>query len=312
MSAGPEDGADRPRRTAGAPRRTADALRRTAVAPRRTAIDLPLAGGGRLRLDGCGVMGILNVTPDSFSDGGDLLEEGQVAPEAVVRRARAMLAAGARALDLGGESTRPGHEPVTAGDEAERVVPAVEAVRDALPHAVLSVDTQKPAVARAALDAGAHLLNDVSGGRDPGMLAAAREAGCAIVLMRRDDLSAKDLVGSCGRQMEAIRQRALDAGLAPDQVVMDPGLGFGDPPGGDVAANLRLVDRLQELAPTPTLVGASRKRFVGRASGVEAPRERVAGSVAVACLAARRGAALVRVHDVAPTVQALRVLGAVP
>jgi len=266
--------------------------------------DLPLARGRRLRWSGCGVMGILNVTPDSFSDGGRL-----PTPASVVTAAEAMLAAGASVLDVGGESTRPGATPVVADAELDRVLPALQAIRRSLPEAVVSIDTRKAAVADAALAAGADLVNDVSGLGDPGMAYVVRRHACAVVLMRHLPL-AGDPVAACRAELASLLQRASSAGIDEAAIVLDPGLGFGDPPGGDVGANLALLRGVPEYASgRPVLVGASRKRFLGKLTGEAEPSRRVGGSVAAALLAAQAGAAMVRVHDVPETVQALRVAG---
>lgn len=252
-------------------------------------------------------MGILNATPDSFSDGGRL-----ATPPDVDRRVRQLLAEGADVLDVGGESTRPGHTPVAADEELRRVVPVVEAIRRIAPAAVVSIDTRKAAVARAALASGADLVNDVGGLADPGLAAVVREAGCAVVLMRSADCAGPDVVQAAAQQLKGLVERARAAGVADEALVVDPGLGFGSPPGGDVAANLALLQcarRLRALGLAhPVLVGASRKRFLGTMTGEAAADRRVGSSVAAAVLAAQGGADLVRVHDVAETVQALRVL----
>ena len=251
------------------------------------------------------VMAILNATPDSFSDGGRL-----PTPEAVRARAAQAVAEGADILDLGGESTRPGHAPVPADEELRRVLPAIRAVRGALPDTPISIDTRKAAVARAALDAGASMVNDVSGADDPAMAEVVRDAGCPLVLMRHEPLRG-DLAAACRAELERRVARCAAAGVPRASIILDPGLGFGDPPGGDPAANLALVRSIPSwCAGMPVLVGASRKRFIGTLTGVAQADQRVAGSVAVALLAAQAGASIVRVHDVAPTVQALQVLQA--
>ena len=265
---------------------------------------LPLARGRALALDRPLVMGILNATPDSFSDGGRLATTADV--EA---RVRSMLADGADVLDVGGESTRPGHTPVPADEEVRRVVPVVEAIRRIAPEAVVSIDTSKAAVARAALDAGADFVNDVSALGDQGMAAVVRDAGCALVLMRHRPLRGQDVVAAARAQLDALVVSAVAQGIPEQALVVDPGLGFGDPPGGDVQANLALLRAGREVSGgRPVLVGASRKRFLGTMTGEKAPDRRVGASVAAALLAVEGGADLVRVHDVKETVQALRVL----
>lgn len=265
---------------------------------------LPLARGRRLALDRPLVMGILNVTPDSFSDGGAL-----PTPEAAARRAAELVAQGADLLDLGGESTRPGHTPVPAEEEIRRVVPAVAAIRAALPLAVLSIDTSKAAVAREALAAGADLVNDVSALGDQAMAGVVRSAGCALVLMRHRPLRGPDVVAAAREQLDTAVVSAVAQGIPEEALVVDPGLGFGDPPGGDVQANLALLQASRQMGGgRPVLVGASRKRFLGTLTGEAVAERRVGSSVAAALLAVQGGAAIVRVHDVHETAAALRVL----
>ncbi len=274
----------------------------TALAPR----SLPLAGGRTLVLDRPLVMGILNVTPDSFSDGGEL-----TSPAAVAARAIDMLDAGADILDVGGESTRPGAAPVPADVEEARIAPAIGAIRAARPDAVISIDTSKASVARAALVAGADFVNDVSGLGDPHMARVVRDADCAVVLMRWDDGDG-DIVEHTRTRLAALLERAVQAGIARAAVVLDPGLGFGARPGADPADNLAIVRALPRLVDLgcPILVGASRKRFIGAVTGEPEPARRLGGSVAVAVAAVLGGAAIVRVHDVGETVQAVRVAAA--
>jgi dihydropteroate synthase len=255
------------------------------------------------------VMGILNVTPDSFS--GDGVSEAEV--EAAVARGRALLAAGADILDIGGESTRPGAAPVPPEEERRRVLPAVRALSAA--GATVSVDTRNAGTMAAALKVGAAIVNDVSALRhDPEALRAVAEAGAPVVLMhmRGDDPRtmqadpryadvALEVAGFLHARVEAAER----AGISRDRIAVDPGIGFGK----TAAHNLALVDRLPLLAGLgcPILLGASRKGFIGRLSGEPEAARRVAGSVAAALAAAARGAAILRVHDVAETVQALRV-----
>jgi dihydropteroate synthase len=266
--------------------------------------EIPLARGRRLAIDRPLVMGILNATPDSFSDGGRL-----ATPAAVEARVRQMLADGADLLDVGGESTRPGHAPVAAVEEVRRVVPVVQAIRRLAPQAVVSIDTSKAAVAKAALAAGADLVNDVSALGDQGMAGVVREAGCALVLMRHRPLHGSDVVAAARAQLDALVVSAVAQGIPEDAILVDPGLGFGDPPGGDVAANLALLRAAPRLASgRPVVVGASRKRFLGTMTGEAVADRRVGASVAAAVLAVQGGADIVRVHDVKQTVQALRVL----
>jgi dihydropteroate synthase len=261
------------------------------------------------------VLGILNLTPDSFSDGG-LWTDPARAVEAGLRR----LAEGADLLDLGAESTRPGGgvygegaREVPAAEELARLLPVLEGLR-ARTGAPLSVDTRKGAVARRALAAGADLLNDVSAGADPDLLAAAAEAGCPLVLMHsrgelptmQRDVRFADLLGEVRAELARALERAVAAGVAESQVVLDPGIGFGK----GWENNLELIARLGELAALgrPLLLGASRKSFLARTAAERGlpspgPGERLGGSLAAAAWGARAGASLVRVHDVAETAQ---------
>ena len=251
------------------------------------------------------MIGILNVTPDSFSDGGDF-----ATVEAAVNEARAMQAAGALMIDIGGESTRPGASPVSADEEIRRVLPVVEALA-AQEKIIISVDTQKADVARAALSAGAHLINDVSGLRDPEMRIVCAEAVAPAVIMHRkgDPQTMQknpvyaDVVSEVAAFLERQAEQALADGV-PD-VMIDPGLGFGK----TLEHNLALLRALPELCARKrlVLVGASRKRMIDYLADVPEAKERDPGSIAIHLYAARCGAALVRVHNVAAHVQALRV-----
>jgi dihydropteroate synthase len=282
--------------------------------PRGRALDL---GGGRTR-----VMGILNLTPDSFSDGG-LWDE----PSRAVEHGLRMLAEGADLLDLGAESTRPGGGVYDGGartvppeEEAARLLPVLEALREAT-DAPLSVDTRKGEVARQALAAGADLINDVSALSDPLLGRAVAEAGCPLVLMHsRGDLATmqrgihfEDLLGEVKAELAEAVRRAVDAGVEEAQVVLDPGIGFGK----TWEQNLTLIRRLGEFSGLgrPLLLGASRKSFIAKAAGrpgAEAPPDqRLGGSLAAVAWAAEQGAAIVRVHDVAETAQFLAVWHAV-
>jgi len=259
------------------------------------------------------VMGILNLTPDSFSDGGRL--QG---PEAALREAGRMLAAGADVLDLGGQSTRPGAEEVGDAGELERLLPALHLIRQAHPAAVISVDTYRAAVAEAALAAGADWINDVSGGRrEPAILPLVAAAGCPYVLMHsRGDSRTMDSQAVYGDVVAEVRvellqatERALAAGVRPQQLVWDPGLGFAK----TTDQNLALLKGLELLAAEgfPLLLGPSRKRFIGAVLAEPRPKARLWGTAAVCSLAIARGAAVLRVHDVGPVVQTARMVEAV-
>ena len=256
-------------------------------------------------------MGILNVTPDSFYDGGR-----HATVVAAVAHGRALLAEGADLLDVGGESTRPGAEPISADEECRRVVPVVTALR-AETDVPLSVDTTKAAVAAAALAAGADVVNDVSAGRDdPAMLSLVATEGAAIVLMHRQGTPATmqaaptygDVVAEVTAFLAERLAAARAAGIDGARVLVDPGLGFGK----RLEHNLALLAHLDRLVAlgVPVLVGASRKSFLGMVTGA-AVEARLVPSVAAAVLAAVAGARAVRVHDVAATRQALAVADAV-
>ncbi|GMW08021.1 MAG: dihydropteroate synthase [Nevskiales bacterium] len=255
-------------------------------------------------------MGILNLTPDSFSDGGRF-----ATPETAVDAAAAMLADGADIIDIGGESTRPGAEAVSEAQELERVVPVIEALRARF-AATLSVDTCKPVVMRAAVAAGATMINDVYALRRPGAIDAARELGVPVCLMHMQgeprtmqQAPAYDDVVSEVRQFLLDRAHAcMQAGIARAALVLDPGFGFGK----TLQHNLALLRGLRHIAAPgfPVLVGLSRKALIGAVTG-RAVGQRIHGSVALAVYAALNGAAIVRVHDVGATVDALKMIAAV-
>jgi dihydropteroate synthase len=252
------------------------------------------------------VMGIVNVTPDSFSDGGAFTN----ADEAAAHGER-LVAEGAAILDVGGESTRPGANAVGADEEAARVLPVIAALRGRVAQPI-SVDTSKARVAAAALQAGASIVNDVWGfQRDREMARVVAEAGAAAVLMHNRasvdpelDIVA-DMLAFLSRSIDI----ALRAGVAEERLIVDPGFGFGKTP----AQNLQLVRRLRELAALgrPVLLGVSRKSTIGLVTGQKVAAERLAGSIAAGLMGVANGAAILRVHDVAPHVQALQVWRAV-
>jgi dihydropteroate synthase len=261
------------------------------------------------------VMGIINVTPDSFSGDGVLAEPdvgtGHAAMptdpvERAVETARRMVAEGADILDIGGESTRPGHQPVDAVEEQRRVVPIVAAVRLALPDAAISIDTTKPAVAEAAIDAGANLINDVWGvGADDALprLAASRSVPL-VVMHNRAEPRYRDLLPEVVADLRSALERAVALGVAWDDLIVDPGFGFGKTP----EQNLQLVRELPELRllGRPILLGTSRKSTLGRVLGL-GPDQRLEATLATTALAIAGGVDIVRVHDVGPNVRAARV-----
>ncbi|HUF30914.1 MAG TPA: dihydropteroate synthase [Gemmatimonadaceae bacterium] len=291
---------------AGAP----DAETRPATAPvwrvreRLIALDRPVLAG------------ILNVTPDSFSDGGDF-----VSPDAALREAEKLLDAGADVLDIGGESTGPGAEPVSVSEELRRVLPVVRAARSRFPEAVLSVDTVKSDVARAALDEGVNVINDVSATRlDERMAAVCAAAGAGLILMHsRGTVSEMasfehaqypaGVTAEIVAELAACAAAARDAGVEEECIVLDPGIGFSKRSEHSLAA-LAGVPALAALG-YPVMVGVSRKRLIGEITGVSEPRERAMGTVGVNVMALASGARMFRVHDVRGNRQALDAAWAV-
>ncbi|MXO64237.1 dihydropteroate synthase [Altererythrobacter endophyticus] len=266
----------------------------------------PLQCGDRIiRLDQPQIMGILNVTPDSFSDGGQFLGDDDVA------RAHAgeMLSAGAAILDIGGESTRPGADPVWEGDEIKRVVPAVEF--SSAMGAAISVDTRRPAVMEAAQKAGAHIYNDVSALRhDPRSLEFAAASGLTVVLMHapgsgdnlHEGADYNNVVFDVFEWLRERRDAAIEAGVRSDRIILDPGLGFGK----SLSENLALMNNLAlfHALGHPLLLGVSRKRMIGALSKEAPAHDRLGGSLALAIAGMNAGCQLLRVHDVAETAQA--------
>lgn len=272
-------------------------------------VPLPLQLGERtIRFEAPQVMGVLNVTPDSFSDGGQFMDDPQVAAD----HAATMLEAGAAIIDVGGESTRPGAAAVWEGDELERVIPAIEKL--AAMGAAISVDTRRPAVMEAALAAGAQMVNDVSALRhDPRSIGLVARAGVPVVLMHApgegDDLHSqgqyRDVVLDVFDWLKDRRDAALAAGIARENIILDPGLGFGK----SLADNLALLNALPmfHALGQPLLLGASRKRMIGALSNEAPAHKRLGGSLLLAGKAMEAGAHLIRVHDVPETVQAVHV-----
>lgn len=267
-------------------------------------------GERRLGLSAPVVMGVLNVTPDSFSDGGR--HQGVAAALAHARR---MVEEGAGIIDVGGESTRPGAAAVPVEEELQRVVPVVEALRQEL-DVIISVDTSQPAVICAVTAAGAHLINDVRGLRLPGALEAAAASRAAVCLMHMQGEPGTmqqspyytDVVAEVRDWLQARLEACRALGMAEDRLLVDPGFGFGK----NLDHNLRLLAELPAATPSgvPVLVGLSRKSTVGAVTGRPVD-QRLAGSVAAAALAVRAGAHIVRAHDVAATVDAVKLAAAV-
>ena len=255
------------------------------------------------------VMGIVNVTPDSFSDGGQHND-----PDHAIQHAKRLITDGAHILDIGGESTRPGAPAVSMEDELARVLPIVEGLRDC--GVPLSIDTFKPEVMRAVLDAGADMINDIYGFRQPGAIEAVAGSKCGLCVMHmkgeprtmQDAPEYTDLLGEIGVFLGARAQRLRAAWVDPRRIVLDPGFGFGK----TVDQNYQLLRRLSNLRVSsyPILVGLSRKSMIGNVTGREVG-DRLAGSLAGALACVARGASIVRVHDVAETVDALKVWQAV-
>ncbi len=256
------------------------------------------------------VMGIVNVTPDSFSNGGETIDAASA-----IAAGRRLVMEGADIVDVGGESTRPGAEELPSGVELARVRETVEAL--AADGVCVSVDTRHAEVAAACVEAGAGVVNDITGFRDEALrdVAASTDVGLVVMHMLGEPRtmqvapSYRDVVAEVREFLARRVEALLSAGVAPDRIAVDPGIGFGK----TTAHNLELLRRIGEIASLgyPVLVGASRKRFIGEVTGEPEPRRRVAGSVGAAVDVVRRGASIVRVHDVADTVAALRVATAI-
>ena len=265
-----------------------------------------------LRARGCSIalsprpiiMGILNITPDSFSDGGAYASASEA-----VEAAQRMTAEGAAIIDVGGESTRPGHDAVDAATERNRVIPVVEALAS-ISAAPISIDTYKAETARAALKAGAHIVNDVWGlSRDPGMAAAIAEGGAAAIIMhnREQTDASLDIFEDMKSFFGLAVEKALRAGVGEDQILLDPGIGFGK----TLEQNLQILGNLSRMHDYgfPVLLGASRKSFINKVSPSD-PGDRIGGSVVTTVFAALAGISIIRVHDVATHLQALKIVEA--
>ena len=282
----------------------------------------PATSDGSIAMDRCSVMGIVNVTPDSFSGDGLGQERDMVA--AAVAQAHEFVAAGADILDIGGESTRPGADFVTAEEETRRGVPAIRAIRAELPDVAISIDSYKASVTAAALEAGADIVNDVWGlAADPDMGRVAAEASGPVILMHNRskpghaDLDARlggsyrapdygdDFLKVVLHEMVEIRDRAMAAGVTQGRIVLDPGVGFGKTPSQNMAL-IEAIDLMREELGSPILLGASRKSFMGKVLDLE-KHDRLAPTLATTALAVQRGANIVRVHDVAENVKVVRM-----
>lgn len=263
-------------------------------------------GGGRALL-----MGILNVTPDSFSDGGRFIE-----PAKAIEHALRMAEEGADIVDIGGESSRPGAQEVSAGEELDRVMPVIEGLKGKL-NKPISIDTRRSAVARAACQAGAVMINDISGlQNDPQIAATAAEFGAWLVLMHMRgtpatmqlDIHYDDLLGEIVSFLESAADKAMAAGVAKSKIIIDPGIGFGKTTGHNLTI-LKNLNRFVNLG-YPVLIGVSRKSFIGNTLGLPV-EQRLEGSLAAALYAVLKGAAIVRAHDVLETRRALKIIEAI-
>jgi len=264
------------------------------------------------------IMGVLNLTPDSFSDGGRLMGGmGRPDPVRVADEAMMMVEDGADIIDVGGESTRPGSMRVPASDEIARVVPAIREITSRTSTPV-SIDTYKSETARAALDAGASIINDISGmGFDPDMAGLAASSGAAVVLMHikgtpadmQKDPKYEDLVGEVRSFLMEAADRALDAGVSRDRILLDVGIGFGK----TLEHNLELINRIGDFASLgyPIVLGVSRKAFIGALTGGLPPDDRLEGTIAANVLGITRGASVIRVHDVRAAKRAALVADAI-
>ncbi len=267
--------------------------------------------GKQLDLSRPRVMGILNVTPDSFSDGGDF-----ISPDSAISHAEQMLLEGADIIDVGGESTRPGADAVSEQEELERVIPVIEAITQRIP-AIVSIDTSKPVVMREAVAAGAGMVNDVMALQAPGAMAVAQELAVPVCLMHmqgrprtmQKDPAYSDVLSDISAFFQQRVAECLVAGISRERLILDPGFGFGK----TLEHNLALLAGLGGFGKLglPLLVGISRKSMLGTILDGASADDRLYGSLAAAVMAVERGASIVRVHDVKPTVDALKVVTAI-
>ncbi len=274
-----------------------------------------VCGGRVLDLSHSHVMGVLNITPDSFSDGGSFHTGGRPDRDKALRRAEKMLADGAAIVDVGGESTRPGAAEVSLQEELDRVIPIIQAISDSL-DVVISVDTSRPEVMRAAAAAGVGLINDVRALSREGAVAAVCDSGLPVCLMHMQGQPVSmqrapqyaDVVEEVVGWLQGRAQACIEQDLSPTKILLDPGFGFGKKP----EDNLKLLNHLQRLANCgfPVLVGLSRKSLIGKVLGCEVD-QRLAGSLALATLALTNGATIIRAHDVAATSDVIRLFEAV-
>ncbi|CAN5607955.1 dihydropteroate synthase [soil metagenome] len=260
------------------------------------------------------VMGVLNITPDSFSDGGRYSETASA-----VAHARQMVAEGADLIDLGGDSPRPGSQPVDGVEQIRRVVPVIRALAAQSLPVILSIDTTRPDVAAAAIDAGAHLVNDISGGRDDArMLPLIASRGMPVILMHMQGTPATmqrdprytDVVREVLAFLTERIRAAVDCGIDSGNILLDPGIGFGKAIEHNLCL-LRDVRKLVESVQHPVVIGASRKGFIGTITGQPEPRQRVLGTAATVAWAVASGASVVRVHDVGPMKQVVQMTRAI-
>jgi dihydropteroate synthase len=286
------------------------AVRNTLAAYHRQGLGISFADGSRMDLDSAKVMGILNVTPDSFSDGGRFPDA-----QSAIKAGLKMAAEGADFIDIGGESTRPGAAEVADEEEYRRILPVIEGIKRES-DVKISVDTIKARVARRAIAAGADMVNDVSALADPGMLPLLRETRVPVVLMHmrgtprtmQTDTRYVDLLSSVVGYLRKAAARAAAAGIPDDKVLVDPGIGFGKSSNGNLEI-LRQLETLRSIG-RPILIGASRKSFIGAVLDLPV-KQRVEGSLAVAALAVWQGAHVIRAHDVPATVRVVRMIEAI-